>query len=108
MTVLVRRLRICTGLVLLAYLTTHFANHALGLISLDRMDDGREWFLWLWRNPVGTTLLYGSLVIHASLAFTSLYRRRHLRMPAWEATQLVLGLLIPPLLVSHKIGRAHV
>ena len=80
---LVRRLRISTGLVLLVYLTTHFANHALGLVSLDRMEDGREWFLWLWRNPLGTTALYGALVIHALLAFWSLYHRRHLRMPAW-------------------------
>ena len=39
--VLVRRLRLYSGLVLLAYLTTHFVNHALGLISLDRMEDGR-------------------------------------------------------------------
>ena len=104
MTVLVRRLRISTGLILLAYLTTHFANHTLGLHSLDRMEDGREWFLWLWRNPLGTTALYGALVIHALLAFWSLYRRRHLRMPAWEAAQLLLGLAIPPLLVSHIVG----
>jgi adenylate cyclase len=101
---LVRRLRTSTGLILLTYLTTHFANHALGLISLDRMEDGREWFLWLWRNPVGTGALYGALVTHALLAFWSLYRRRHLTMPAWEATQLVLGLLIPTLLVSHIVG----
>jgi adenylate cyclase len=103
-TVLVRRLRISTGLILLTYLTTHFANHALGLISLDRMEGGREWFLWLWRNPVGTIALYGALVTHALLAFWALYRRRHLRMPAWEAAQLVLGLAIPPLLVSHIVG----
>ena len=39
--ILARRLRLVSGLVLLAYLATHFANHALGLISLDRMEDGR-------------------------------------------------------------------
>jgi len=103
-TAIVRQLRLASGLVLLAYLTTHFANHALGLVSLDRMEDGREWFLWLWRNRVGTAALYGALVIHALLAFWALYRRRHLRMPAWEAAQLVLGLAIPPLLVSHIVG----
>ena len=101
---LVRRLRLGSGLVLLAYLATHFANHALGLHSLDRMEDGREWFLLLWRNPVGTAALYGALVIHALLAFWALYRRRHLRMPAWEFAQLALGLAIPPLLVSHIVG----
>jgi adenylate cyclase len=107
---LLRRLRLASGLVLLAYLTTHFANHALGLISLDRMEDGREWFLLLWRNPLGTTALYGALLVHALLAFWSLYRRHHLRMPAWEGAQLALGLAIPPLLVSHIVGTrlAHV
>src|SRR5262249_49544249 len=33
-----------------------------------------------------------------------LYRRRSLRMPAWEAAQLIVGLLIPPLLAIHIIG----
>ena len=94
---LIRRLRLGSGLVLLAYLATHFANHALGLVSLDAMEDGREWFLLLWRNPVGTTALYAALLVHAVLAFWSLYRRRTLRMPAWEAAQLALGLAIPPL-----------
>jgi len=90
--------------VLVAYLTTHLGNHALGLVSLDAMEAGREWFLLLWRNPVGTVVLYGALAVHFGLALRSLYRRRHLRMPAWEATQLGLGLLIPPLLVSHIVG----
>ena len=102
--VTIRQLRLWSGLVLLAYLATHFANHALGLISLDQMEEGREWFLLLWRNPLATAVLYVSLVVHALLAFWSLYRRRHLRMPAWEAAQLVLGLAIPPLLVSHIVG----
>jgi adenylate cyclase len=100
----IRRLRIITGLILFTYLTTHFINHALGLISLETMEAGRQWFLGLWRNPVGTLALYGALLTHYTLALVALYRRRHLRMPATEATQLVLGLAIPPLLVSHIVG----
>lgn len=46
-----RRLRLISGIVLFTYLTTHFLNHALGLISLEAMEDGRIWFLRLWRNP---------------------------------------------------------
>ena len=65
---LIRRLRLASGLVLLAYLATHFANHALGLISLDQMEEGREWFLLLWRNPRGTAALYGALVVSTSPA----------------------------------------
>ena len=101
---IVTRLRLATGLVLFAYLVTHFANHALGLVSLDAMESGRRLVLALWRNSVGTIVLYGSLPIHLGLAFWSLYRRRSLRMPAWEAAQLIVGLLIPPLLAIHVIG----
>jgi adenylate cyclase len=99
-----RRLRLVTGLILFAYLTTHFTNHALGLISLEAMEAGRRWFLALWRNPLGTLALYGALLTHFTLALVALYRRRHLRMPAAEAAQLILGLAIPPLLISHIMG----
>jgi adenylate cyclase len=100
----IRRVRLTTGLVLLTYLITHFLNHALGLISLEAMEAGRSWFVALWRNPLATAALYGSLATHFALALYSLYKRQHLRMPRWEAFQLVFGLLIPPLLVAHVIG----
>jgi len=100
----IRRTRIFTGLVLFTYLTTHLLNHSLGLISLDAMEAGRNWFLALWRNPVGTTLLYGSMLTHFSLALYALYQRRHLRIPFWEALQLTLGLCIPLLLATHFAG----
>lgn len=99
-----RRLRLATGLILFAFLTTHLTNHALGLVSLETMEAGRLWFLALWRSPIGTLALYGSLVTHFVLALVSIYRRRHLRMPVWEAMQLGLGLAIPPLLISHMVG----
>jgi adenylate cyclase len=100
----VRRTRLVTGLILLTYLATHLLNHALGLISLDAMESGRMWFLALWRNPLGTAALYTSLLTHFSLALWSLYQRRHLRLPLWEALQLTLGLSIPPLLSLHFVG----
>jgi adenylate cyclase len=101
---IVRRVRLVSGLALLTYLATHFINHALGLISLEAMEAGRIWFLLLWRNPLATVLLYGALTTHLGLAFYSLYRRRHLRMPLWEALQLVLGLTIPLFLAAHIAG----
>src|SRR5919109_773156 len=100
----VRRTRLATGLVLFSYLTTHLLNHALGLISLDAMEAGRVWFLALWRNPVATTVFYGSLLVHFGLALWAIYQRHHLRMPLWEALQLTLGLCIPPLLAVHFVG----
>ena len=101
---MIRRVRLITGLVLFAYIATHLANHASGLVSLAAMDAGREWFLWLWRNPVGTATLYGSLLVHFGLALWALYLRRSLRIPALEALQLVFGLSILPLLTIHAVG----
>jgi adenylate cyclase len=100
----VSRLRLATGLVLFSFLVTHFVNHALGLVSLDAMEQGRRLFLALWRNPAGTAALYGAILIHFGLALWSVYRRRTLRMAGWEAAQLLLGLLIPPLLFAHVVG----
>ena len=102
--VVVRRARLVSGLVLFAYVTTHFLNHTLGLLSLDAAEDGRVWFLAFWRSGAGTAALYGALATHLLLALWSLYRRRSLRMPVWEAAQLALGLAIPPLLFEHVIG----
>ncbi len=99
-----RPLRLGTGLVLLAYVLTHLLNHALGLISLAAMQGGQVWFLLLWRSPVGTAALYGALIVHALLGLWSLYERRTLRMPLWQATQAALGLCIPPLLLGHVLG----
>jgi adenylate cyclase len=100
----VRQIRLWAGLVLFTYLTTHFLNHSFGLISIDAMLMGREWFVVLWRSRLGTLALYTAFTVHILLAYWSLYRRRTLRMPAWEATQLTLGLTIPPLLVWHVVG----
>src|SRR5437016_14012235 len=85
--VFVRRLRLGAAFVLLAYLILHFANHALGLVSLEAMGAGRWWFLALWRSAPGTLALYGAITAHGLLALWLLYDRRTLRMPPWEATQ---------------------
>ena len=100
----VRRLRLGAAFVLLSYLVLHFTNHALGLISLNAMETGRWWFLALWRSVPGTLALYGAIAVHGLLALWLLYDRRTLRMPAWEAAQYALGLVLPPLLVAHVVG----
>jgi adenylate cyclase len=100
----IRRARLGTGLVLFAYVGTHLLNHSLGLFGLDAMEAGRSVFLAIWRNPAGTVALYGSLALHSALALWSLYQRRQLRMPTWEAAQMLLGFAIPMLLTQHAIG----
>ena len=96
-----RRLRISTGLILASYILIHLTNHILGLISLEAMEVMRRFVTPFWRSWPGGVLLYGSIIIHSGLALMSLYRRTTLRMPAWELAQLVLGLSIVPLLAGH-------
>src|SRR3712207_6396663 len=99
-----REVRLASGLVLGAFLLTHFGNHALGLVSVESMERAREWFERLWRNPLGTTLLYGSLLLHFVLALEALHRRHTLRMPLQEGAQLALGLSLPFLVIPHVVG----
>ena len=94
-----------TGLILFAYVLTHFLNHACGLISLAAMEDVRRWFLWFWRAPPITAMLYFSLASHLLLALWAIYQRRQLlRIPPAEALQLLLGLAVVPLLARHVLG----
>src|SRR5207237_5641560 len=64
-----RRVRLWSGLVLFAYVTTHLANHSLRLVSLDAMDAGRVYFLALWRTTLLSPPLYASLLTHVVRAF---------------------------------------
>ena len=99
-----RRLRLWSGLLIAVYVVLHLANHALGLISIAAMERAREGMQAFWGTPVMLVLLYGSFVVHCGLALAVLYRRSTLRMPVWEAAQLVLGLLILPLIAAHATG----
>ena len=99
-----RWVRLITGLLLACYVVPHFLNHTLGVVSVDAMDRLREPLAAWWRSAPGTVVLYGALLTHFALALLSLYRRTTLRMPAWEATQLGLGLAVPPLLIAHIVG----
>ncbi len=101
---MVRRLRLITGLILFLFVATHLINHMLGLVSLAAMEAGREVFLAVWRNPVGTLLLYGALAIHIGLALWAVFQRRRFDMSAWEWAQLLLGLAILPLALVHVLG----
>jgi adenylate cyclase len=99
-----RRVRHVTGLILFSFATTHFLNHACGLLRLDAMEAARLVLLWPWRTVIGQGLLYGSFVVHGGLGLYALYRRRHFRMPIGERWQLLLGLSIPPLFTAHAIN----
>jgi adenylate cyclase len=99
-----RRVRLGTGLVLFAYVTLHFLNHALGNISVDAMEKGLAVQKFIWQSRPGALVLYASVLIHMSLGFWALFERRQFRWTRLEATQLVLGLSIPFLLTDHVFG----
>ncbi|MEY2540085.1 MAG: adenylate cyclase [Verrucomicrobiota bacterium] len=98
------RLRSTSGLVIGLYVTMHLSNHALGLISIQAQETARPWVMALWHSLPGQILLYGSLATHAFCGLAALARRRHYRMPAWEAFQIFLGLAIPYLLLVHIVN----
>ena len=100
---MIRRLRLASGLAMLAYVVTHFVNHALGLVSLRTMDAALLAIYQYWASPLGTLVLYGAFSVHYGLALWALWQRRSLRMPFAEVAQLVLGFTIPLLLVEHVL-----
>lgn len=97
----VREVRLASGLILFTYVATHFLNHALGAISVAAMEKGLVVQIFVWQSAPGTILLYAALLTHIGLGFFALYQRRQFRWSRLEATQLVLGLTIPLLLVDH-------
>lgn len=99
-----RRLRLASGLVLAVFVCAHLLSHALGVVSFQWLELGRRAQAVVWQNPIGTVLLYGAFLTHMALGLRALYRRRTLRMPAWEAAQLAFGLAMPLLLVGHVMG----
>lgn len=99
-----RHARLLSGLVMLSFVFTHLANHALALISIDAAEYGRMWFSLVWLNPLSSLVLYGSVLTHVALVLRSLYLRRSFKMPIREALQIIIGLLIPYLIIDHATG----
>src|SRR5580693_8827025 len=100
---MIRRLRLVSGLVMLAYVTMHLLNHAVGLISLDAMENVLWYIFRIWTTRPAQLLLYSSFLVHYGLALYALWQRRTLRLRASELSQLVLGFAIPLLLVRHVV-----
>jgi len=100
----IRQVRITCGLILFSYLLSHFANHSLGNISYLAMEDGLDYHMRFWRDPIVVVVFYTAGITHWSLGLWALYERRQFRYRAPEITQLVLGLSIPFLLVVHFVG----
>ena len=100
----VRQVRLACGLVLFAYLVSHFLNHALGNVSMDALAAGVWYHTAFWQFlPVAITF-YAAVLVHTGLGIWALYERRQFRWKAIEPLQLVLGLSIPALIITHIVG----
>lgn len=99
-----QRLRLASGLILFAYIVTHFCNHIAGLASLQAMNEARDFFQAIWWWQPLHLLLTAAITVHLGLALWSIYRRRSLRLRKWELAQLLLGLFIPFQLIEHVVG----
>lgn len=100
---LIQQLRLWSGLIILVYVTFHFINHALGLVSLDAMEKMLGVMSFVWGTIPGTVVLYGAFLIHILLGIWSIINIRTLRMPLWRWVQIFLGLAIPYWLISHVL-----
>src|SRR5260370_23959501 len=101
---MIRRVPVVSGLAMLAYVAMHLLNHAVGLISLQAMEDVLWYIFRIWSNRPAQALLYGSFLVHYTLALWALWQRRSLRLRGAELTQIVLGFAIPILLARHVVG----
>src|SRR6202048_327230 len=100
----VRQIRLACGLVLFAYLLSHFINHALGNISMDALATGVRYHTAFWKSLPITTVFYAAAAAHAGLGIWALSQRRNFHGKAIEPIQLVLGLSIPALIITHLAG----
>ena len=102
---MIRRIRLFSGLVMLAYVAMHLLNHMLGLISVEAM----SWALArivvpVWSLPPLRAALYTAFLVHYGLALWALWQRQSLRLRGSEYLQLALGFTMPFLLVRHVLG----
>ena len=99
-----QKMRLVSGLVLFTFAATHFLNHALGLVSVDLMQEAQSWRVMVTRSWAGTIVLAAALATHISLALYKLGTKTTARMPPWEMLQVALGLIIPFWLFPHIVN----
>lgn len=103
---MVRTVRLFSGLVLMAFVTCHLANLAIGIRSLAEMEVWRSTLTMPWTTGPGRWLLATAAAIHLVLGLYAVAARRSLALSATDVAQLTLGLVTPPLLIAHVIAMA--
>jgi adenylate cyclase len=96
--------RLISGLTLLAFVLCHLGSHIFLIVSVPVAQAAFGVLMAFWLTSTGTAVLTAAFLVHILNALWSIYIRRYLRMPSWEAAQIALGLAIPPLLIIHVVG----
>jgi adenylate cyclase len=84
---MVRRLRLISGFILFTYVLAHLVNHGLGIVSIAAMETMLRVVYPIWSYPPVTSLLYGALIVHVTLALYAVWQRRLLKLLTAEAVQ---------------------
>jgi adenylate cyclase len=102
---MIRRIRLISGLVMLAYVAMHLINHALGLVSIAAMGWALTEIVYpIWSLRLMQAALYGAFAVHYALALWAVWERQTLRLRGNECLQLALGFLLPILVARHVVG----
>ena len=97
-----RKLRMWSGIVLFFYASTHLLNHSINILSIGAADYVNEnYFDLIWKNIVGSILLYSSLIIHIILGFYAVGTRKSFKMTSREWLQIVFPILALLFLLQH-------
>src|SRR3981189_2549127 len=96
----IRQVRLVCGLIMFAYIFSHFFNHALGNFSYATMKAWLFFPVCCWRIPIVNFTLYSAVTVHFLLGLWAFCRRRDFRYTGTEITQFLFGLSIPLLIAS--------
>lgn len=98
------QIRLVSGLILFLFATTHFINHAFGLVSIDAMNEGQAIRTAFTRSLPGSIVLLAAAVLHFVFGLQKFFQVDTWRIGWRNLVQLVFGLAIPLLLVRHVAG----
>ena len=99
---IIRKTRMFSGAVLFLYVIMHLLNHSVNVFSIDLADAVRSnYFNPIWQNPVALFLLYGSLIVHMILGFSSIMTRKSFKMKTKDWIQIIFPVLALLFLLQH-------
>src|SRR5258708_11823812 len=71
---------------------------------VEGLGGGVHYHMLFWQFPPVGIVFYAAALLHTGLGIWALYQRREFRWKAIEPLQLVLGLSIPALIITHIVG----